>query len=52
MHPASATKYAATTRGRYWDKFKTTFAPEALRVEKATQEIAAKHKIHPTQMTP
>lgn len=33
------------------DKFKATVALEALRGGKAAQEIAAKHKIHPAQVT-
>jgi transposase-like protein len=32
-------------------KFKATVAHEALRGDKTAQEIAAKHKVHPTQMT-
>jgi len=39
-----------TTRRRFTDKFKATVALEALRGDRTTQEIAAKHKIHPTQV--
>ena len=37
-----------TKRRRFSDKFK---AAVALRGDKTAQEIAAKHKIHPTQVT-
>ncbi len=40
-----------TTRRRFSDKFKATVAFEALRGDKTAQEIAAKHRIHPTQVT-
>jgi len=40
-----------TTRRRFSDKFKATVALEALRGDKTAQEIAAKHRIHPTQVT-
>ena len=40
-----------TTRRNFSDKFKATVALEALRGDKTVQEIAAKHKIHPTQVT-
>ncbi len=40
-----------TTGRSFPDKFKATVALEALCGEKTAQEIAAKHKIHPTQMT-
>ncbi|WP_420821918.1 IS3 family transposase [Pseudorhodobacter turbinis] len=40
-----------TTRRSFSDKFKATVALEALRGDKTAQEIAAKHKIHPTQVT-
>jgi len=40
-----------TTRRRFLDKFKATVALEALHGDKTAQEIAAKHKIHPTQVT-
>ena len=33
------------------DKFKATVALEALRGDKTAQEIAAKHKVHPTRVT-
>ncbi len=40
-----------TTRRRFSDKFKATVAPEAPRGDKTAQQIAAKHRIHPTQVT-
>jgi transposase-like protein len=40
-----------TTRRRFSDKFKATVALAALRGDKTAQEIAAKHRIHPTQVT-
>ena len=40
-----------TTRRRFSDKFKATVALEALRGDKTAQQIAAKHRIHPTQVT-
>ena len=40
-----------TRRRSFSNKFKATVALEALRGDKTAQEIAAKHKIHPTQVT-
>ena len=40
-----------TPRRRFSDKFKATVALEALRGDKTAQQIAAKHRIHPTQVT-
>jgi transposase-like protein len=40
-----------TRRRSFSDKFKATVALEALRGDKTAQEISAKHKIHPTQVT-
>jgi transposase-like protein len=40
-----------TKRRSFSDKFKATVALEALRGDKAAQEIVAKQKIHPTQVT-
>jgi transposase-like protein len=40
-----------TKRRSFSDKFKSTVALEALRGDKTAQEIAAKHKVHPTQVT-
>ena len=40
-----------TTRRRFSDKFKATVALEALRGDKTVQQIAAKHGLHPTQVT-
>ena len=39
-----------TTRRRFSDKFKATVALEALRGDRTVQQIAAKHRIHPTQV--
>ncbi|WP_138923690.1 transposase [Sulfitobacter sp. BSw21498] len=39
-----------TKRRSFSDKFKATVALEALRGDKTAQEIAAKHKVHPTQV--
>jgi len=40
-----------TTRRRFSDKFKATLALEALRGDRTVQQIAAKHRVHPTQVT-
>ena len=40
-----------TWRLSFSDKFKATVALEALRGDRTGQEIAARHKIHPTQAT-
>lgn len=40
-----------TKRRRFSDKFKATVALEALRGDRTVQEIAAKHRVHPTQVT-
>ena len=40
-----------TTRRRFSGKLKASMALEALRGDKAAQEFAAKHKIHPAQAT-
>ncbi|SOH95544.1 Transposase [Monaibacterium marinum] len=40
-----------TKRRSFSDNFKATVALEALRGDKTAQEIAAKHNIHPTQVT-
>jgi len=40
-----------TTRRRFSDKFKATVALEVLRGDKTVQQIAAKHRLHPTQVT-
>ncbi|MEH6647328.1 transposase [Sulfitobacter sp.] len=40
-----------TKRRSFSDKFKATMALEALRRDRTAQEIAAKHKVHPTQVT-
>jgi len=41
-----------TKRRKFSDKFKATVALEALRGDRTVQEIAAKHRVHPTQVTP
>ena len=40
-----------TRRRSFSDKFKATVALEAMRGDKTAQEIATRHKIHPTQVT-
>ena len=40
-----------TTRRRFSDKFKATVALEALRGDRTVQQIAAKHRLHPTQVS-
>ncbi len=40
-----------TTRRRFAGDFKARVALEALRGEKAVQEIASKHKMHPNQVS-
>ena len=40
-----------TKRRSFSDKFKATVALEALRGDRTAQEMAAKHKVHPTQVT-
>ncbi|MEP2921502.1 MAG: transposase [Sulfitobacter sp.] len=40
-----------TKRRSFSDKFKAAVALEALRGDNMAQEIAAKHKIHPAQVT-
>ncbi|MEP3441784.1 MAG: transposase [Sulfitobacter sp.] len=40
-----------TKRRSFSDKFKAAVALEALSGDNTAQEIAAKHKIHPTQVT-
>lgn len=40
-----------TKRRNFSDKFKATVALEALRGDRSVQEIAAKHRIHPTQVS-
>ena len=39
-----------TKRRNFSDKFKATVALEALRGDRSVQEIAAKHRVHPTQV--
>ena len=41
-----------TKRRKFSDKFKATVALEALRGDRTVQEIAAKNRVHPTQVTP
>ena len=40
-----------TTRRRFTGEFKARVAVEALRGDKTVQEIAAKHKVHPNQVS-
>lgn len=40
-----------TKRRRFSDTFKATVAFEAFRGDRTVQEIAAKHQVHPTQVT-
>jgi transposase-like protein len=40
-----------TTRRRFGGEFKARIALEALRGDKTVQEIAAKHKVHPNQVS-
>lgn len=40
-----------TTRRRFTGEFKARVALEALRGDKTVQEIAAKHKVHPNQVS-
>ncbi len=40
-----------TTRRRFTADFKAKVALEALRGDRAIQEIAAKHKVHPNQVS-
>lgn len=40
-----------TTRRRFGGEFKARVALEALRGDKTVQEIAAKHKVHPNQVS-
>ena len=41
-----------TKRRNFSNKFKATVALEALRGDRSVQEIAAKHRVHPTQVNP
>jgi transposase-like protein len=40
-----------STRRRFTGEFKARIALEALRGDKTVQEIAAKHKVHPNQVS-
>ena len=40
-----------TTRRRFTDEFKARVALEALRGDRTVLEIAAKHKVHPNQVS-
>src|SRR3989337_395028 len=40
-----------TTRRRFTSEFKAGVALEALRGDKTVQEIAARHKVHPNQVS-
>jgi transposase-like protein len=48
MYPTLMTGY---TNDEETHKFKATLAVEALRGDKTAQEITAKHKTHPAQVT-
>ncbi len=41
-----------TTRRRFTAEFKARVALDALRGDRTVQEIAAKHKVHPNQVSP
>ena len=51
MYPTMTTAHTNDKETQFSDKFKATVALDALRADKAAQEIAAKHKVHPTQVT-
>ena len=44
-------EYELTTRRRFMADFKARVALEALRCDKTAQEIAAKHRVHPNQVS-
>ena len=50
-YPTMTTGYRNDEKTQFSDKFNATVALEALGGDKTAQEIAAKHKIHPTQVT-
>jgi transposase len=43
--------YEMTTRRRFTGEFKAGVALEALRGDKTVQEIAARHQVHPNQVS-
>lgn len=43
--------YEMTKRRRFTDQFKAKVALEALRGDRTVQEIAAKHQVHPNQVS-
>ena len=51
MYPTLKTGYTCSEETHFSVKFKATVALEALRGDRTAQEIAAKHKVHPTQVT-
>ena len=51
IYPTLKTGYTYDEETQFSEKFKATVALEALRGDKTAQEIAAKHKVHPTQVT-
>ncbi len=51
MYPSLKTGYKNDEETQFSDKFKATVALEAVRGDKTAQEIAAKHKVHPTPVT-
>jgi transposase-like protein len=44
-------EYEMTTRRRFTGDFKAKVALEALRGDRTIQEIAARHKVHPNQVS-
>ena len=50
-YPTMTTGYRNDEKTQFSDKFTATVALEALSDDKTAQEIAAKHKVHPTQVT-
>lgn len=51
MYPTSKPGYTNDQETQFSDKFKSAVALEALRGDKTAPEIAAKHMVHPTQVT-
>ena len=49
--PPKKEGYAMSTRRRFGTEFKAKVALEALRGDKTIQEIAARHKVHPNQVS-
>ncbi len=51
VFPRITEEYEMTTRRRFTADFKAWVALEALRGDKTVQEIAAKRKVHPNQVS-